>query len=71
MVEDGALSNKVDYVTIFWEILNLEGHPNRITDSRVTAILLDGWISHIGGASSMEGLRSTGLARLVCCRMEL
>ena len=35
MVEDGALSHKIDYVTIFEVILNLKGHPNRITGSRV------------------------------------
>ena len=39
---DGAFSNKIDYVTIFKEILNPEGHPNRITGSKVTAILLNG-----------------------------
>ena len=44
IVEDGAFSHKVYYVTIFWEILNLEGHPNRITGSKVTAILVNGWI---------------------------
>ena len=31
MVEDGAFSHKIDYVTIVKEILNLEGHSNRIT----------------------------------------
>ena len=40
-VEDGAFSNKIDYVIIFEEILNLEGHPNRITGSKDTAILLN------------------------------
>ena len=48
MVEDDAFSRKIDYVTILKEILNLEGHPNSITDSRVMAILLNGWILHIG-----------------------
>ena len=61
MVEDGALS----HVTIFKDILNLEGHPNCITGSRVTAILLNGLILPIDGASSVEGLRLTGLPRLV------
>ena len=50
-VADGAFSHKIDYVTIF-KILNPEGHPNRITGSKVTAILLNGWIVPIGGASS-------------------
>ena len=32
--------------------LNPEGHKNRITGSKVMAILLNGWILPIGGASS-------------------
>ena len=34
------------------EILNLKGHPNRITGSKVTAILLNGWILPVGGVAS-------------------
>ena len=63
MVEDDAFSQKIDY--FFLEILNFKGHPNRITGSRVTAILLNGWILPICGASAVEGQRSTGLPRLV------
>ena len=36
--------------------LNPEGHQNPISGSEVTAILLNGWILPIGGASSGEGL---------------
>ena len=61
MVEGGAFSHKIDQVTIFLEILNLKGHLNPITGSRVTPILLNGWILPIGGASAVEGLQSTGL----------
>ena len=43
----GAFSHKLDYVIIFKEILNPEVHPNRITGSKVTAILLIGWILRI------------------------
>ena len=43
MVGDWASSHKIYYVSKFKEILNLEGHQNRITGSRVTAILLNGW----------------------------
>ena len=57
MVEDGAFSHKMDYVTIFEEILNIKGHPNHITGSQVTKILLNGWILPIGGASAVKGLR--------------
>ena len=61
MVEDGTCSHKRDYVAIFSKkILNLEGHLNRITGSRVPAILLNGWILPIVGASAVEGLLSMG-----------
>ena len=62
MVEYGAF--RIDYGTINWEILNLEGHPN-ITGSQVTAILLNWWILLFGGASAVDGLQSSGLPRLV------
>ena len=57
MVEDGAFSHAIGYVTIFKEILNFEGHPNRITGSKVTAILLNGWNLIMGRASAVKGLR--------------
>ena len=53
IVEDVAFSDKIDYVIILKEIPNLEGHPNRIIGSRVTAILLNGWIFPICGASAV------------------
>ena len=34
-----------------------KGHPNCITGSKVTAILLNGWILPIGEASSVKDLR--------------
>ena len=37
--------------------LNPEGHQNPISGSKVTAILLKGWIWPIGEASAGEGLR--------------
>ena len=45
--------------------LNPERNLNRISGLKVTAMLLEGWILPIGGASLVEGLRSTGLPRLV------
>ena len=45
MVEDGDFSHKID---IFYEILDLEGHPNHVTGSKVTTILLNGCILPIG-----------------------
>ena len=44
MVGNGAFSHKIDYITIYLEILNLERHQNCITGSRVTVILLNGWL---------------------------
>ena len=38
----GDFSHKVDYFTIFKEILNPGGHPNRIIGLKVTTILLNG-----------------------------
>ena len=52
MVEDAAF-NKKKYVTFFFrEILNLERNPSRISGSKVTAILLNGWILPVGGVAS-------------------
>ena len=65
MVEDGDFSHKIDYVTIFQEILNLEGHPNCITGSKVMAILLNWWILPIGGTSAVKGLHLQP-AQLAC-----
>ena len=45
--------------------LNLEGHQNPLSGSKVTAILLKGWIWPIGGASAGEGLPCSLRRRLV------
>ena len=52
IVGDDEFSHKIDYVGTLKEIRNLEGHPNRITGSRDTAILLKGWILPIGEVAS-------------------
>ena len=57
-----------DYITIFLENLNLEGHQNCITGSRVTTILLNGWIFPIeqsGEASWWMVCYQRGLPRQV------
>ena len=43
---------KIDYVIVIQNFLNPKGHHNPISGSKVTAILLKGWILSIGGASS-------------------
>ena len=35
---DGASYHKIDFLTYYWEILNLEGHQNRTSGSKVKAI---------------------------------
>ena len=68
MIKNGAFSHKRDYITIFWEILNLEGHQNRISGSRVRAILLNGLIFPIwqsGEASRWRVCYQRGLPHLV------
>ena len=45
--------------------LNPEGHEKNINGLKVTSVLLKGCILPIGGASSVEGLQSTGLTHLV------
>jgi hypothetical protein len=66
MVEDGAFSHKIDYVPIFLENLNLEGHLNRSIGSKVTAILVNGGILPRGGAASGRVCACSLRSRLVC-----
>ena len=42
VVTNGAFSHKIDNASVFWEILNLEGHLNRFMGSKVTPILVNG-----------------------------
>ena len=60
-----AFSHKINYDTILLEIQNLEGHPNRITGSKVMAILLNGWILPIGGVASERVCACSLRSRLV------
>ena len=48
-VQNGASSHKTNYIDVFLEILNLEGHLNCCIGSKVTGILLNGWILPTGG----------------------
>ena len=52
MVEDGAFSNKIEYVPFLKKNLNLKGHSNRFIGSKVTAILAKRGILPRGGAAS-------------------
>ena len=48
------------------KFLNPKGHQNPFSGSKVTAILLKGWIWPIGGASAGEGLPCSLRSKLVC-----
>ena len=61
----GLSSHKIIYVIKFYEILNLEGHQNRITGSIVTAILLNGWTLPNGEAASGRVCACSIRSRLV------
>ena len=50
-VRDSSWSYKIDYVIVMKNILNPKGHQNRISGSKVTNILLKGWILPIGGVA--------------------
>ena len=52
MVEDGALNHKINYIVIFEDNVNPEGHLNCFIGSKVTAIWVNGGILHRGEASS-------------------
>ena len=49
-VRDSTSSYKIDYVIVIKKLLNPEWHQNPTGGSKVTAILLKGWILPIGGA---------------------
>ena len=70
-VRDCSSSYKIDYDIVIKNFLNPEGHQNWISDSKVRAILLKGWILPTGGASAVEGLRSTGLPCLVLRELKI
>ena len=74
-VRDSSSRYKIDYVIVVKTFLNPKGHQNCISGSKVMALLLKERILPIGGASAVEGLRSTGLPLLVfiareCCRIK-
>ena len=50
-VWDGASSNKTDNITKLFHILNLKGYQSQITNSKVMAILFNGWILPVGGVA--------------------
>ena len=49
-VRDRASSYKIDYVIVIKIFLNPKGHQTPISGSKVTAIILKGWIWFIGKA---------------------
>ena len=74
MVEDGAFSHEIDYVTIVLGILNLEGHPNCKTGSRDTVIFAElvdfayCW-SFSGGESAINGATPSSYGSSCVCSL--
>ena len=62
---NSVFSHEIDYVTLLKGILNLKGYQNFIIDSKVTAILLNGWIWPIGGVASGRVCACSLRSRLV------
>ena len=50
-VRDGTSSYKIDYVIMIKNFLNPKEHQNPFRVSKVTAILLKGWICPMGGVA--------------------
>ena len=65
MVEHGDFGHKIDYVSIFKENLNQEGHLNRFVGSEVTAVLVNGGILRSGGVASGRVCACSLRSRLV------
>ena len=51
-VRDSSSSYKINYFIVIQNLQNPKGHQNLISGSKVTAILLKGWIWLIGGVAS-------------------
>ena len=52
MVEDSAFSHEIWWGRKLLEILNFKGHHSYIIGSKVTVILLNGWVLPVGGVAS-------------------
>ena len=62
---DSAYSYKIDYFIVIKNSLNPEGHQNCITSSKVTAILVKGYILPLGGVASGRVCACSMRSRLV------
>ena len=52
IIWDSSSSYKIDFVKVINNFQNLKGYQNPIAGSKVTAIILKGWIWPIGGVAS-------------------
>ena len=64
-VRDTSSSCKIDYVIVITNFLNPKRHQNLISGSKVTAILLKGWIWPVGGVASGRVCACSLRSRLV------
>ena len=62
---------KIDYVIVITNFLDPEGHQYPISVSKMTVILLKGWIFHIGGVALGRVCACSLLCRLVFLYIDL
>ena len=68
-IKDSSSDYKIDYVIVIMNFLNPEGHQNPISGSKLTAILLKGWILTFGGVSLGRVCACSLRSRLVNCKI--
>ena len=70
MVEDGAFSHKIDFISFFLkDILNIQGHPNRFIGSKLMFMLVNRGISLSGGVALGRFCACSLRRRLVLIRI--
>ena len=65
-----ASNHKIAYVAQVKDILNLKENLNRMINSKVTTILLEGWILSIGGVASGRVCAYSLRSRLVSFKIK-
>ena len=66
MANNGVSSHNTNYIDIFSDILNTEGHQNHCIGFKFTAILLNGWILPTGRATFIGKDPLLQLAQKAC-----
>ena len=67
-IRNSTSSYKIDFVIMIKKFLDPKGYQNLFSGSKLTAILLKGWIRHIGGVASERVCACSLHSRLVFWR---